>query len=415
MTSETPLSSPVDPLPELLETHLEPFVAFLRAAGYANRTIGKKRAVAATFARWTRERQIAPDDLNQSHVMAYVERLPHPKKARVSFELAALRLVLKYLESMLQGRVALRPIEVSPADELEQSYRSYLRDDRGLAANSLLVYLPFVHDFLIEHMCRAEGVSHLLLKASTIQNFILEHTHARSAEYSRLLTVALRSFLRFLFLRGKMERDLSGCVPMVRKWQQASIPCVLTPKQIEQVLASTDLSTPRGRRDHAILLLLARLGLRAGEIVTLELGDICWRVGELVVRTKGRVLDRLPLLSDVGEALARYIQMDRPRSESRRVFLRMIAPHQGLTGPAAVGHIVRLAFVKAQIRPTSRGAAHLFRHSLATRMIRHGASIPEIAEALRHRSQNTTSLYAKVALETLRGVARPWPVKGGVQ
>jgi site-specific recombinase XerD len=193
------------------------------------------------------------------------------------------------------------------------------------------------------------------------------------------------------------------------------VPAFLSPEEEERVLASTDRSTSRGRRDHAILLLLARLGLRAGEIVSLELGDIRWRSGEIVVHGKGRMVEHLPLLSDIGEALALYLREDRGINASRRVFVRMLAPRAGLAGPCAVDHIVRLAFARAGLRPSSRGAAHLFRHSLATTMIRHGASMAEIAEVLRHRSQNSSAIYAKVSFEALRGVARPWPATGGAQ
>jgi len=209
--------------------------------------------------------------------------------------------------------------------------------------------------------------------------------------------------------------DLSLSVPTVRKWRQAEVHGFLSPDEVEHILSTTDRSTPRGRRDHAILLLLARLGLRAGEIVTLELGDILWRTGEIVIRGKGRTQDRLPLLSDIGESLALYLTQDRSSIVSRRVFLRMLAPRIGLTGPASVGHIVRAALARAGLSAPSRSAAHLFRHSLATQMIRNGASIAEISEVLRHRSQSTTQIYAKVDFETLREVARPWPQEGGAQ
>jgi integrase/recombinase XerD len=252
------------------------------------------------------------------------------------------------------------------------------------------------------------------LDAQTVQNFLLDRIRNRSSEYARLLAIALRSFFRFLYLREETAIDLSLSVPTVRKWRQAEITPFLSPDEVERVLSRTDRSTPRGRRDYAILLLLARLGLRAGEVVILELGDILWRTGEVVIRGKGRVQSRLPLLSDIGEALALYLSQDRRTSISRQVFLRMQAPRLGLAGPAAVGHIVRKALARAGLRP-SHGAAHLFRHSLATRMIRQGASIAQISEILRHRSQNSTAIYAKVDFESLRNVARPWPGKGGAR
>ena len=149
----------------------------------------------------------------------------------------------------------------------------------------------------------------------------------------------------------------------------------------------------------------------AGEVVSLELDDIRWRAGEIVVRGKGRMVDHLPLLSDVGEALALYIREDRGVSTSRRVFLRIWAPRIGLTGPAAVGHIVRRALAQAGVRRSGRGAAHLFRHGLATKMIRHGASMSEIAEVLRHRSQTTTAIYGELSVGLRRqpsGIEKRW-------
>jgi integrase/recombinase XerD len=287
----------------------------------------------------------------------------------------------------------------------------YLRKERGLTENSLHVYLPFIHDFLAEQVEKIGCATPETLDASTVRDFLLEHVCNRSSEYSRLLATSLRSFLRFLYLRGETAIDLSLSVPSVRRWRQSGIHTFLSPEEVERVLSATDRSTPRGCRDYAILLLLARLGLRAGEVVLLELSDILWRTGEIVVHGKGRLRDQLPLLSDIGEALAHYLFQDRGTSPSRRVFLRMLAPRIGLAGPGAIGHIVRQALARAGLRSPSHSAAHLFRHSLATRMIRHGASIAEISEVLRHRSQSSTEIYAKVDFETLREVARPWPVK----
>jgi integrase/recombinase XerD len=210
-----------------------------------------------------------------------------------------------------------------------------------------------------------------------------------------------------------MSADLSPAIPRVCKYRQSTPPAFLSPEQVTRVLAATDRSTSRGRRDYAILLLLARLGLRAGEIVLLELGDIRWRAAEIVVRGKGRTVEHLPLLQDIGEALADYLRQDRGIGTSRRSSCALWAPRVGLTGPAAVGHIVRLALARAGVRRSGRGAAHLFRHGLDTMMIRQGASLSEISEVLRHRSPMTTSTYAQVAFEALREVAQPWPTKGG--
>ncbi len=392
----------------LCDIHVGSFIAYLRAQGYAERTLRKKRSVAASFARWAVRKQFAVNDLNESHLSAFVNCSPFKRKARVKFEMAALRPFLKYHRA--EAGAPIPPLNASSTDNLQLRYIDYLRKERGLTTNAIRVYAPFVRDFLNTPGCATPET----LDAQTVQDFLLDRVRNRSSEYARLLAIALRSFFRFLYLREETAIDLSLSVPTVRKWRQAEITPFLSPEEVECVLSRTDRSKPRGRRDYAILLLLARLGLRAGEVVTLELGDILWRAGEVVIRGKGRVQGRLPLLSDIGEALALYLTQDRGTGISRQVFLRMHAPRVGLAGPAAVGHIVRQAFARAGLRP-SRGAAHLFRHSLATRMIRHGASIAEISEILRHRAQSSTAIYAKVDFESLRDVARPWPGKGGAR
>jgi integrase/recombinase XerD len=394
----------------LLDNQIEPFLKHLRAAGYAQRTLRKKRTVARAFAQWTRRKQIALKDLNDGHIAAFVSRSPRNRKAHVKAELAVMRLLFEYL----RGYAGLqRPPsqDCVSAAALLQNYKDYLRKDRGLTDNSVLVYAPFIRDFLAAQTTRINRVSPELFDTSIVRNFILEQTVDRPSEYRRLLCTALRSFFRFLVLCGQTSRDLSNAVPMFRKYRQFVPPAFLSPSEVEHVLAATG-STLSGRRDHAILLLLARLGLRGGEVVALELDDIRWRAGEIVVRGKGRMVDHLPLLSDVGEALALYIREDCGVSASRRVFLRIWAPRIGLTGPAAVGHIVRRALAQAGVYRSGRGA---FRHGLATKMIRHGASISEIAEVLRHRSQNTTAIYAQVSFEALREVALPWPTTGGAR
>jgi integrase/recombinase XerD len=401
--------------PGLPNSHVESFLKHLRAQGYAERTLRKKRPTVSSFVQWTRHKQVAVENVNESSIAAFVERLPRKRKARVQFEQAVLRLFLDYLR--LEARVPTRPVRVdtSLAADLQRRYVDYLRNERGLAENSICVYSPYIHDFLITLVDKCGSVCQERLNARMVQEFLLARVRDRSSEWSRLLAIALRSFLRFLYVRGETAVNLSLSVPTVRRFRQASVPTYLSLEEVECVLSATDRSTPGGRRDYAILLLLARLGLRAGEVVLLELGDLRWRTAEIIVRGKGRNTDSLPLLWEIGEAIALYLQKDRVRCTSRRVFLRMLAPHVGLSGPAAIGHVVRTALARAGIRRTSRGAAHIFRHSLASRMIRHGASLAEISEVLRHRSQDSTEVYAKVDFETLRGVARPWPGTGGAR
>lgn len=392
------------------------FLGKLQAGGYTKRTLRLKRHIVVFFARWTRGEQIALNDLGDSHITTFVQSSARRSKWRVRFELATLRAFLEHLraEAGLPAHVAVA--NCSPTKELRCNYVDYLRSERGLADNSVCVYSPYIRDFLADLSARSGGGSPQMntLDALTVQQYLLDHLRGRSSEYCRLLATALRSFLRFLFLRGQISIDLSFSVPMVRRWAQATVPAFLSTEEVDRVLSSTDRSTLGGLRNHAILLLLARLGLRAGEIVALELGDIRWRAGEIVVRGKGRVRDRVPLLSDVGEALALYLK-GRGQCDSRRVFLRSIAPRVGLTDHAAVTHVARKALAKAGVRAPGRIAAHLFRHSLATRMMRNGASMAEISEVLRHRSPISTAIYAKVDFDALRRVARPWPAAGGAR
>ena len=392
---------------------VDSFVDHLRAKRYAPHSVALKKSIILAFARWSQSQGIGIDDLSEDYLAAFVKRRPLRHASAV--EMRALRQFLRHLRIERGLPVSARGKSASPVDDLTDHYIHYLRTECGLAKNSILVYAPCVQDFLTYRLAKTGNLALQTLDAETIRAFLMERIALRSSEPARLVSVAIRSLLRFLFLRGEAPRDLSPAVPRVRTYRQAGVPTILSPEEVESVLSATDLTTKRGRRDFAILLLLARLGLRAGEIVSLELSDVQWRTAEILVRGKGCRLDHVPLLADVGEGLALYLREDRGTSISRRFFLRLMPPRIGLTGPCSIDHIVRLALARAGVRPRHRCVAHLFRHSLATRMIRHGASMAEIAEVLRHRSQSTTAIYAKVSFDALRTVARPWPLSGGAQ
>lgn len=397
---------------EPLEIQISSFLNEMTAAGYVPQRLGQRRSVIMAFAQWAQAKRIVMAEASEAHFAAFVKRHRRSRDTHKR-ELATLRRYLVFLRR--RGLLPSPSRPRSPADDFIDRYVAYLRTERGLAENSILVYAPCARAFLENRVTTVGQLALDTLDAETIGAFLVDRVAQRSTESVRLLSVALRSLLRFLFLRGEVSRDLSAAVPMVRRYQQSGVPVVLSPDEIERVLDATDRSTPRGRRDYAILLLLARLGLRAGEVVSLDLGDVLWRVGEIVVRGKGPRRDHVPLLADVGDAVAQYLREDRGGSASRRLFLRLIPPRVGLARPCAIDHVVRLALARAGIAPHPRRVAHLFRHSLATRMIRHGASMAEIAEVLRHRSHATTAIYAKVSFEALRTVARPWPLMGGAQ
>ena len=241
---------------------------------------------------------------------------------------------------------------------------------------------------------------------------MVDQIPGRSPASAQLHASALRSFLRFLWQTGQSDIDLTAAIPPVRRWRLVDVPKYLTPDDVTRLLDGCDRSSPVGRRDYAILLLLARLGLRGGEVVRLELDDIDWHTGELTVRGKGAVCSRLPLPCDVGEALATYLRQDRPRCATRRVFVRARAPHRGLGHPSTVSTLVRMALTRAGVNAPIKGA-HLLRHSLATDLLRRGASLVDIGDVLRHQHPQTTEIYAKVDLTRLRLLAQPWPAGGG--
>jgi site-specific recombinase XerD len=223
---------------------------------------------------------------------------------------------------------------------------------------------------------------------------------------------ALRSFLGFLYQHGELATNLAASVPTVASWSLSGLPQFLEPGQVKKLLSSCDSTRPTGMRNYAILLLLARLGLRAGEVVKLSLDDIDWEDGELLIRGKSAQEGRWPLLRDVGQALARYLEERRACPGCRHVFVRMAAPRRGFASSAAISTIVRRTLVRAQLHPEHRGA-HLLRHSLATKMLRRGASLTQIGQVLGHQLAQTTEIYAKVDLTALRALAQPWP--GGVR
>jgi site-specific recombinase XerD len=321
--------------------------------------------------------------------------------------MAAVRLLLDLLRDLRVLPEKPREDDHSPRHATEISFERYLIEERRLSQATLRNTLPFVHRFLSE---RFEGRPVCLrdVRPSDVTQFVLRHAHTMSPSRAKLLVGALRSYFRFLQLCGEITTDLSAAVPTVPNWRLSTVPKSIAPGQVELLLKSCNRQTATGRRDYAILLLLARLGLRAGEVAALSLEDINWESGEITVRGKLSRRDRLPLPTDVGEALSAYLCDGRARCATRRVFLTSRAPIRELAGRHAVGAIVERALTRAGISSPQKGS-HLLRHSLAVRMLQRGASLREIGEILRHRHLNTTAIYAKVDLKALRALAQPWP------
>ncbi len=296
-----------------------------------------------------------------------------------------------------------------PLEELLVDYRRYLSVERGLSEHTVLdAYEPAARLFLAGWEA-PDGLGLERLSAAEVSSFLARECPRRSVSGARDLVCALRSLLRYLHLVGVIEAPLVWAVPSVADLRDRTLPRGLEPGAVRGLLASCDRRGLVGRRDYAILLLLVRLGLRAGEVAAISLDDLDWRAGELLVRGKGSRQDLLPLPVDVGEAIVSYLRR-RPRCGCRALFLRVTAP-RGALDRCTVAWVVRAACDRAGL---ARVGAHRLRHTAATEMLRAGASLPEIGQVLRHREQETTAIYAKVDREALRALARAWPARGGV-
>ena len=318
------------------------------------------------------------------------------------------RQVLAYLRGVGLVAATEAPVLTDPMDLLVAEFVEYLVRERGLVAGSSTVhgYEQTARLFLPARVDPDRSGLERLTTAD-VSAFVLAECRRRSYRMSSALVSTLRGLLRFLFLEGLTANDLTGAVPGVAKWRAGSLPKALPADHVALLLASCDRTTAVGRRDFAILTVLSRLGLRACEVARLELSDIDWRGGELVVRGKQDRHERLPLPVDVGDALVDYLRHGRPRREDPRLFLKARAPFGPLTGGAgAIGMLVRSACSRAGLEPVG---VHRLRHTVATDVLRAGAPLEEVASLLRHRRHATTVLYAKVDWERLRELARPWP------
>jgi len=320
----------------------------------------------------------------------------------------ALVTLLEYLRGLglVPGVAALT---VTAVEALLERYRVYLIGERGLTAATAGGYVDAVRPFLAGRVDAAGELELEGLAASDVLAFVLAECPRRRRGSAKLIVTALRSLLGFMHVEGLVARPLAAAVPSVAGWRLAGLPRALEGDQVQALLASCDRQAVAGRRDYAILLLLVRLGLRRGEVAALGLDDVDWRAGELIVRGKGPRVERMPLPTDVGEALADYLRHGRPATvEGRPVFARVKAPQRALT-PGGVTQVVVSAARRAGLEPVT---AHRLRHTAATELLRAGAPLAEIGQLLRHRSQLTTAIYAKVDRDRLRELARPWP--GGV-
>ncbi len=389
-----------------LAGELDGFAAWLATQGYAHKTASDKLWLARHLSVWLEREELGVEALDEARFDRFLRTREAPRKTNGG--LVTGRELLAHLRR--GGRIPDVPDDIGNDDaitQIERTYEHFLVNERSLSPLTVSKYLPVVHAFLTERFGTGAVALETLVARDT-NRFIVRHSRGFARSHAKGLAAALRSFLRHLHQRGDIAIDLAGAIPSITNWRLSELPKSLSPRKVASVLASCDRNTAVGRRDHAILLLLARLGLRAGEVTTLTLDDLDWDKGIVTLSGKGQRREALPLPEDVGRAIAAYLQDTRPPCGTRRVFVRAVAPRRGFSSSMAVCCIVRRALARAGIDAPLKGA-HLLRRSLACGMLNNGASLEEIGRILRHRHPETTQIYAKLDLEALRVLAPAWP------
>jgi integrase/recombinase XerD len=394
-----------------LSSYLAAFVTSLIDQRYAVVCVKAKAWRATRFDAWLHRQGVSLADVSEAHVEEYSHRDYQPRsdcRAKPQLhEVPALLQLLRYLRT--QGLCAAAVTTKLPADLLLASFEAFLLRDRGLSAGSIRGYRTPLRNFLIDRF----GIGPVdlgALRATDIIGFVQRQPRRPQPHALKHVVTGLRAFLRWGQLRGEIDSALICAVPAVASWATTPpLPRAISAENARKVIDSCNPDTAVGQRDRAVLLLLARLGLRGGEVLSLLLEDIDWDAGCLRIRGKNRRECLMPLPTEVGEAIALYLRHGRPTSADRHLFLRSRAPYRGLRhGSDGIGSVVRNALRRAGVDAPHKGS-HQFRHALAVRLLREGASMPEIGDVLRHRSPLATAVYAKVDLAALRPLALPWP------
>ena len=389
-----------------LGSHIDSFAQILIVQGYKTKTAKHKIRIVADLSWWLDQQRLTATDLDEITLNKFL--LYKGRRGSIfKIEFSTVRQLLKHLRNSGVVTDSVQVDDDCKRRLIENNFTEYLAQERGLKQATIDTYLPIAGQFLINQF-GAEPIVLNNLRPNDIVSFILCNTEALSAKRAQLIVCSLRSFFRFLYQQGETTIDLSPSALTVANRCFTGLPKFLESEQVERLLRCCNQNTLMGQRDYAILLLLARLGLRAGDVVHMALDDINWEVGEVIVCGKSNRQERLPIPQDVGEALVKYLRHGRPQCPSRRIFIRIKAPHKGFSSSVAICNIVRRALARAELNPAFKGS-HLLRHSLATNMLRGGASLAEIGKILRHQKLNTTQIYAKVDFVALNALTQPWP------
>jgi len=374
----------------------------LRRRGYTPRSAVNELRQVARLSRWLEDRELGAERLDGERVEEFFDVQRAGGRYRAQWSRPGLRCLLEVLEGLGVLEHEGQSVALTLTETLLDSFERYLLVERGLASGTVRGYVDHARKFL-EGLPSGSAVGEVT--AADVTMALRRVADAVSVAAAQNFRAGLRAFLRFCFTEGILGVDLSGAALAVTGRRRVSLPRGIEPAQARALLSSCDLRTALGRRDHAMLVVLLRLGLRAGEAARLRLDDLDWRAGELVVRGKGARLDRLPMPVEVGEAITAYLRRGRPRSDRREVFLQARAPFNPIA-TGTVGSTVRRACRRAGIAEVG---PHRLRHTLACEMVSAGVPLVQIGQVLRHNSLQSTGIYARVDLDTLRGLAASWP------
>jgi site-specific recombinase XerD len=392
--------------PGQLGPYVDGYRCRLLELGYTPGTVRGQLKVLSQLGRWMASEGLAAEQLNTSPIEAFLAARRATGHLRVPTMRSFVSLVDYLRDEGVLGPEEPRP-PLSPLDELIGQYKNWLIGSRALAPATVLRYESLARKFLKGRSSPADDLGLKNLAGADVVAFLRAECARISVGAAKGRVAELRSLLRFLYLHGLTALSLADAVPPVAGWRDTGLPVALAPPEVERLLASCDRSNLAGARDFAILVLLARLGFRSAEVARLELADLDWRAGEIVVRGKARRQDRLPLPCEVGEALVAYLSLA-DLGSGRCVFLTLRPPRRPIRADL-VGDVVQRACKRAGLPHVG---AHQLRHALATEMLRNGASLIDISQVLRHRDLATTAVYAKVDFARLRQVAQPWPGAG---
>lgn len=394
--SSVRLTGPITPFGESFRRELE-------GQGYKPHAVTDQLRLAAHLSRWLSEHKIDLANVDD----AVIDRFLAARRDQGYVLWLSRKAMVPLVGHLREVGVVAEPLDVpptTPAALALNAYRDYLVRERGLAGGTVDSYMHTAG--LLLRWWAGDGPLRLdHLNADDVIEFVRTECDGRRFGSAKDIACGTRALLRYLFLTGAIATELATVVPKVAGWRMATLPSFLTAEEIGRLLASCDRRSALGRRDYAVLILLARMGLRAGEVAGLELSHIDWRAGEVLVRGKGRREERLPLPAEAGEALAGWLWRGRPRCDCPQVITRVRAPHRPLSS-SGISAIVAAACRRAGL-PVIH--AHRLRHSAATQMLQAGADLTEVGQVLRHRSVLTTAIYAKVDRQALAGLALPWP------